>query len=136
MTGVHVRVDVAGEQYALPVEHVKEVVETGELAPVPGAPDSVLGLRNLAGDIVPALDLAAMLGIQRQASPARLVIVERDGRPAGLAVNKVLDVGHLAGESHEHESPYLAASVLVGDAMVGVLDLDALLEKLSAAGVR
>jgi purine-binding chemotaxis protein CheW len=135
MTGVHVRVDVGGEQYALPVEHVKEVVEIGELTPIPGASESVLGLRNLAGDIVPVFDLARLLGISQQA-PGRVVVVEHDGRPAGLAVQGVLDVGALAGELEEHESPYLAASTFVGDAIVGVLDLDLLLEQLVADGTR
>jgi purine-binding chemotaxis protein CheW len=132
MTGVHVRVDVGGEQYALPVQRVKEVVELGELTPVPGTSQTVLGLRNLAGEIVPAFDLARMLGVDAQQGPARLVVVEHEGRRAGLAVSRVLDVSTLAGELEEHESPRLAASTVVEDAMVGVLDLDVVLGEISA----
>ena len=53
MSGVHVRVRVAGEHYALPVEDVLEVAELRAITPVPGAPPAVLGVRNLRGQVLP-----------------------------------------------------------------------------------
>ncbi len=38
MGTVYVRVRVAGEQYAIPVEQVVEVVPYADVTPVPGAP--------------------------------------------------------------------------------------------------
>jgi purine-binding chemotaxis protein CheW len=136
MTDVHVRVGVGGEQYAMPVRHVNEVVEVGELTPVPGTPDSLLGLRNLGGEIVPALDLARILQIEHDGRPGRLVVVEHGGRRTAFAVDEVIDVGRLAGEMEEHESPYLLASTVIDDAMVGVLSLDVLLEHAPQEDVR
>ncbi len=71
------RVRVGGEQYALPVEHVHEVVDLGELTPVPGSADSVLGLLNLDGEIVPTFDLA------------RILQIERDGQSSASARHRV-----------------------------------------------
>jgi purine-binding chemotaxis protein CheW len=134
VSGVHVRVEVGGEQYALPVEHVREVVEAGELTPVPGTADNVIGLHNLAGEIVPALDLAAMVGATAGKGARRLIVVERAGRPLALAVDQVLDVGSLGEGMEEHESPYLLASTIQDEAMVGVLDLEALLADVPGEG--
>jgi purine-binding chemotaxis protein CheW len=131
MTGVHVRVGVGVEQYALPVEHVREVVEVGDVTPVPGTADGVIGLRNLGGEIVPALDLAQVLHVANDGSPRRLVVVEHRGRRTALAVNEVIDVGPIAGELETHESPHLRASAVVDGEMVGVLDLDVVLADAS-----
>ena len=56
---------VGVETYALPIEHVQEAAELGTLTPVPGAPNSVLGVYNLRGEILPVYDLSAVLGISR-----------------------------------------------------------------------
>jgi purine-binding chemotaxis protein CheW len=136
MAGVHVRVGVGGEQYALPVEHVREVVEVGDVTPVPGAADGVIGLRNLSGEIVSAVDLARVLHVANDGSPKRLVVVERRGRRTALAVNEVIDVGPIAGNLETHESPQLLASAVVDGEMVGVLDLDVVLADTGERGAR
>ena|SRR5438132_1502846 len=128
MTDVHVRVAVGQEHYALPVEHVEQVVELGELTPVPGAGEHVLGLRNLSGEIVPAVDLGTILHVAPERAAERLLIVEHGGRRTAVAVNEVLDVGHLTGKMDEHESPYLLATTLVDGTLVGVLAVEHLLQ--------
>lgn len=124
------RVAVAGEQYALPVEHVREVVELGELTPVPGTADSVLGLRNLSGEIIPALDLAKMLQIEHASQAEQLLVVEHGGRRTAFVVDEVIDVGRLDGALQEHESPHLLASTVIDGAIVGVLAVDVLLDSV------
>jgi purine-binding chemotaxis protein CheW len=126
---VHVRVAVGREQYALPVDHVQQVVELGELTPVPGAGEHVLGLRNLSGEIVPAVDLGRILHVAHDRAAERLLIVEHGGRRTAVAVNEVLDVGRLSGEMDEHESPYVLATTLVDGTLVGVLAVEPLLEE-------
>jgi chemotaxis signal transduction protein len=131
-----VRVRVGGEQYALPVEHVHEVVDLGELALVPGAAESVLGLRNLNGEIVPAFDLARILEIERdghrsEIGQRRLLVTEYGGQRAAFAVDEVIDVAPLAGTMQESESRYLLASTVLDGAMVGVLAVDALFDSIS-----
>jgi purine-binding chemotaxis protein CheW len=126
MSDVCVRVSVAAEHYALPVEHVLEVIEPGELTPVPGAPAQVIGIGNVRGQVVPMLSLATLLGLAEEDS-GRIVVTEHGARRAGLAVGSVLDVSELADPSHETDSPFLHGAVLLDGTLVGLLDVDAIL---------
>jgi purine-binding chemotaxis protein CheW len=127
MSGVCVRIRIAGEHYALPVEHVLEVAEPGDLAPVPGAPAQIVGVCNLRGQVVPVISLATLLGLPDEEEPGRIVVAELDARQAGLAVESVLDVGDLPGSSEPTESPYLSGAALIDGTLVGLLDVDAIL---------
>jgi hypothetical protein len=69
-----------------------------------------------------------VLGLAGAGRPTRLVVVERDGRRTALAVDEVIDVGVLAGDPDEHESPYLLASTVIDGTLVGVLAVDAVLD--------
>lgn len=132
MSGVHVRVLVARENYALPVEQVLEVAELGHLAAVPGAPSQVMGVHNLHGQVIPVIALATLLGLA-EGEPRRIVVVELGERRAGLAVDAVLDVGALPEASEQVESPYLLGAALLDGTLVGVLDVDAVLVPISSS---
>ena len=82
MSGVHVRLRVGRERYALPIENVLEVAELGALSAVPGAGGAVLGVRNLHGQVLPVFDLARVLAIAGDASAPRVVVAEHAGRAA------------------------------------------------------
>jgi chemotaxis signal transduction protein len=136
MSSVQVLVRVGGEQYALGVEHVHEVVDLGELSAVPGSADCVLGLLNLNGEIVPAFDLASILQIERDEDPRRLLITQCDSQRAAFAVDEVLDVGPLAGTMQESDCPHLLASMVLDGAMVGMLAVDGLFASITAEDQR
>jgi len=104
--GVHVRVRVAGEHYALPVEQVLEVADLGEIASVPGSPPEIVGVRNLRGQVIPVIGLATMLGLSGD-EPSRVVVAESGELRAGLVVDAVLDVGEMppASEQADRLSP-------------------------------
>jgi chemotaxis signal transduction protein len=120
---VHVRLSVAGESYALPVENVLEVAELGDLSPVPGSHGAVLGVRNLRGEVLPVFDLAAVFGIPRDSPPLRLLVAEHDGKRAGFAIDEVTDVGDLSPPAEETESAFLTGATLAEGVLVGVVDI-------------
>ena len=126
MSAIHVRVLVAGEHYALPVEQILEVAELGDLTPVPGSPPQIVGVHNLRGQVVPVIALATQLGLAAK-EQTRIVVVEIGERRAGLMVDAVLDVGELSPASEQVESPYLLGATLVDGILVGMLDLDVVL---------
>jgi purine-binding chemotaxis protein CheW len=134
MNQVHVRVVAGGEHYALPVTAVLEIAEIGKVTPVPGAPPGVLGVRNLRGQVVPVIDLATMLGLSADAENERIVVTEDDGRRAALAVTGTDDVGELGAPTEEVDSPYLSGAVLVEGALVGIVDVSALLAAVAPVG--
>ncbi|MBS1845594.1 MAG: chemotaxis protein CheW [Actinobacteria bacterium] len=130
MSDVHVHVRVAGEHYALPVERVLEVAELDTIAAVPGAPPEILGVRNLRGQVLPVVALAAVLGLPG-GDPTRVVVVESGELHAGLRVDEVLDVEELPPRSEAVESNLLSGACMVDGELVGVLDVDAVLSSIA-----
>jgi purine-binding chemotaxis protein CheW len=133
MSALQVRVRVAGEDYALPVEHVIEVAEYGVVAPVPGAGPTLLGVRNFEGDVVPVVDLARTFGLQQAAAPDRIVVIEESGRRAGLAVDSVEQVEQLPLATEEPESEHLSGAVLDHGALIGLVDVASVLDLAQGA---
>jgi chemotaxis signal transduction protein len=123
VSDLHVLVTVAGEHYALPVDAVSEVAEYGTVAPVPGAPATVLGVRNLHGNVLLVLDLATVFGIDREGLPQRVAVVEHESVKACLAVDSVVGVEVLPEAAEEVESRYLRGAALNGGALVGIVDV-------------
>ena len=134
MSDVHVRVRAGGEHYALPVEGVHEITRRDRITPVPGAPPAVLGVWNLRGDVVAAIDLAAMLGLAPGDCEGRIVVVEEGRLHAGLAVEEVLEVEALPTTLEPTDSPFLVGATLVDQLQVGVVDLGALLAAAREGG--
>jgi purine-binding chemotaxis protein CheW len=126
MSGVHVRVRVAAEHYALPVEQVLEVADLGAIAPVPGSPPEILGVRNLRGQVIPVIALATLLGLTGD-RPSRVVVAESGDLRAGIVVDEVLDVAELPPASEQVDSEYLLAAFLIDGELVGALDVEAVL---------
>ena len=127
---VHVRLRVASETYAMPVEFVLEVAELGDIAPVPRSRPEMLGVWNLRGQILPVVDLALLLGIPRSAPPRRLLVAEAGGRRAGFAIDDVSGVGELADPAEEAESELLVGATLAEGDLIGVIDVPRVFDSL------
>jgi purine-binding chemotaxis protein CheW len=130
-----VRVLVADEHYALPVADVLEVAELGEVTPVPGAGAAVLGVRNLRGQVLPVVDLATVFDLP-PAHPERIVIAERGGLRAGLAVDTVAGVEQLPEASEEVDSRHLTGAALADGALVGVIDVESVLDAVEGSNAQ
>src|SRR5215211_3190795 len=125
---MHVRVHLGRERYAVPIANVLEIADVGEVAPVPGAPAAVLGVRNLRGQVMPVIDLSRVLGVEASERAQRLLVAEEGGRQAGLAVDLVTDVESLPDADEDAASPCLSGAALVDGALVGVVDVAALFD--------
>ena len=137
----YVRLTVAAEAYAVPVEHVLEAAELGQVRAVPGARRELLGVRNLRGRILPVVDLAAVLGVRagarRVAPPRRLLVTEAREFQAGFAVDEVSGIGSL-GEPAEltpdTRPGLLLGATLSGGELIGVVDVPGVFDSLTGAG--
>jgi len=71
---------LAGEEYAVGILKVKEIIEYGTLTIVPQTPPSIRGVINLRGNVVPVVDLAVKFGMAPSPITPRtcIVIVEVD----------------------------------------------------------
>jgi purine-binding chemotaxis protein CheW len=83
---------VGGQSCGLHMEHVREVERVGRVTAVPGAPAFVKGLINLRGEILPLVDLAALLGEGRHAGTQGRLVVAQAGPeepPVALLVEEL-----------------------------------------------
>jgi purine-binding chemotaxis protein CheW len=92
---------LAGEEYAVGILRVKEIIAYGPLTTVPQAPPSVRGVINLRGSVVPVIDLAVKFGLPTSPQTNRtcivIVEVDLDGEPTVIgiltdAVNQVVEL--------------------------------------------
>ena len=81
---------LAGEEYAVGILAVKEIIPCGALTRVPQTPASIRGVINLRGNVVPVVDLAMKFGLGASAQTHRscIVIVEvtLDGEPTIMGI--------------------------------------------------
>jgi purine-binding chemotaxis protein CheW len=138
---------LAGEEYAIGILRVKEILEYDTLTKVPTTPSSIRGVINLRGSVVPVVDLAVKFGLPETPITKRtcIVIVEvaLDGHPTVMgvladAVSQVMDL-----TPADIEAPpvfgtavrvdYLQGLGKVGKRFVLLLDVD---QVLAAAELR
>ncbi|MEO0443774.1 MAG: chemotaxis protein CheW [Pseudomonadota bacterium] len=88
---------LAGETYGVNVMQVQEVLRYTEIAPVPGAPEYVLGIINLRGNVVTVIDTRNRFGLVSGeiTDNTRIVIIEAEGHVIGILVDSVAEVVYL-----------------------------------------
>lgn len=133
---------IAGQEYAADIRDVQEVIRPPVITPLPHPAPPLVGVFNLRGHIVTALDGHAALGFGEAASPsARTVIFHAQGRTVGLlvdAANQVLtvDEGDVrpAAEGQDSQS---SKGILIHDGHpIVLLDVHSLLGGKAASSPR
>jgi len=93
---------LAGDEYAVPVLKVTEIIECATLTKVPGTPSWIRGVLNLRGSVAPVIDLAVKFGLAPTTVTRRTCVVmvemEHDGERHVLgvmtdAVDQVVELG-------------------------------------------
>ena len=89
---------VSGEEYAIHVAHVTEIVRLQRVFAVPDVARHVRGVINLRGKVIPLLDVRARFGLEETVYTDRtvIVVVETDASPTGLVVDGVYDIAEIA----------------------------------------
>ena len=84
---------LASETYGLSIRAIREIVEYGEVTPIPMMPDFIAGAINLRGRAVPVIDLATRLGGVRSEVSRRtcIVVVELELGGEALTVGVIVD---------------------------------------------
>lgn len=132
---------LGGDEYALPIAHVQEVVRYSPPRPVASPVPWLRGLLSLRGTIIPVYDVAARLG--RDADPAsdgphhgdraKILIAHPSdtSAAAGLIVDDVEEVLTVATAPEAlpvDGSRLLDGALRIGERMILVLDAERLLE--------
>jgi purine-binding chemotaxis protein CheW len=99
---------IAGEEYAISLLKVKEIIEYDTVTPVPKTPEWVRGVINLRGSVVPVIDLAVKFRLPASVAGRLTCIVITEVECAGEATimgvmaDSVLQVIDLKPEDVEH----------------------------------
>ena len=96
---------IGDETFGVRIGSVREIVRVPEITAVPNAPDTIEGVINLRGKIIPVMDLRKRFGqadVQRD-KKNRILVVELDSKLVGLIVNSASEV--LKIPPSEIESP-------------------------------
>lgn len=123
---------------------VQEVLQMVDLAAVPDAPGYVAGALNLRGSVLPVIDLAALLGTERQpyTLDTPIVVIRENDRRLGLIVDEVHDVLGFSTEDVDPPSDlFPVRGVLAGvarthDGLMMLFDLARVVELAAGAEVR
>ena len=126
---------VEGQRCALSLPVVQRVLLMIAVSPLPEAPEVVLGVINLRGDVLPVVDVRRRLGFPpRPYGPAaRLVVARTSRRALALAVDEahgVAEVDAATITSADDLVPgtrYVAGIVALPDGLLFIHDLDTLL---------
>ena len=85
------------ETYGINVMQIQEVLRYTEIAPVPGAPDYVIGIINLRGNVVTVIDTRKRFGLcdTEVSDHTRIVVLEIEGQVVGVLVDSVAEVVYI-----------------------------------------
>lgn len=105
------------QYFGLPIEYVREIQQIVELMPLPDAPPFLVGLLDVRGLVVPAIDLRVLVGLERREYRLEtpMVFCTVGGRVVSLIVDAVEDVVEVASAAIQAPSGlYSLAEKMLG----------------------
>lgn len=102
-------VRVGETHFGIPIDHVLEILGKPAMQPVPLAPSFVGGLVHYRGEVLTAVSLRRLLGMEPASAPEDVLVFESADGPFGLFVDAVGEVMHVSPALHEPNPPTLEA---------------------------
>jgi purine-binding chemotaxis protein CheW len=131
----------AGEEYAITIAKVSEIIEYETVTTVPNTPIWIYGVTNLRGRVVPVVDLAAKFALPSSAISKRSCIIvtevvfQGENLTMGVLADSVSQVIELSADQIEAPPPFgtqVKTEYLLGMGTLGrkfclILDIDKVL---------
>jgi purine-binding chemotaxis protein CheW len=88
---------LGAERYAIETRHVREIVRLADFTPVPGAPDFLVGVMSLRGEILAVIDLRRFLGVPAVGLTdlSRVVVLGPEPAAFGVLADEAREVSTL-----------------------------------------
>lgn len=120
------------ELYGVVVKKVREILRINNISPVPGAPEHIIGITNIRGNVVSVIDGRRRINLSAQeyTDLSRMVVMESDDDIVAVVVDKVVDIIDLP-ESLIDSSPkfnrgggsrYISGVIAHSDELIIILD--------------
>jgi purine-binding chemotaxis protein CheW len=130
---------IGNETFGVRIGSVREIVRVPEITSVPSAPETVEGVINLRGKIIPVMDLRKRFGqVDIQADKKnRILVVELENKLVGLIVNAASEVLKISPSDieapgsvfAEGESSYVTGVGKLKGRLIILLDVSKLLHQ-------
>jgi len=114
---------VGEEEFAFRISSIKEIIRVPSMTKVPNAPQYIVGLCSLRGDLLPVIDSRKLFGMDDKEfnESSRIIVAEIGRKKAGLLADKVTEVISIEQEAIK-EPP--ASIRRVDGALDGILILN------------
>jgi len=130
---------IGNETFGVHIASVREIVRVPEITAVPSAPETVEGVINLRGKIIPVMDLRKRFGhVDIQPDKRnRILVVELNNKLVGLIVNAASEVLKIPPSDieapgsvfAEGESSYVTGVGKLKGRLIILLDVSKLLQQ-------
>lgn len=117
-------VRLGDQEFGLEIGQVREIIRLSAVTPMPNVPETVLGMINVRGKIIPVVDMHRYLGLAPTTAglAARIVVIDIGGTSIGLQVDAATDVIRVARASLEAAGEIIPSGSLTN--VIGVFNLD------------
>ena len=130
------------EDYAIPIEQVREIRAVESITNIPKAKSYVKGIMNLRGLIIPVIDVKEKLGlasdVQTSSTKQRILVIEVNSTQTGLLVDEVDQVMRIQTKDLEQAPQtvleshnYIKGIAKINQKLVILLDVVKLLQDSS-----
>lgn len=121
------RFRLAYREYAIDMQHIREVILTGEITPVPGTPAFISGICVVRGEIISLVDLRVLLAIPETGLTDlnRVIVLTNQALTFGILADHITGIGMIeldriaASEPETEGSRYVKG---IADGPLVVLD--------------
>lgn len=98
--------ELGGENYALPLSAIREILKPPPATGVPRAPRDVIGIISVRGRITTVIDLRRRLNLAeaQESRASRILLVDREDEIIGVLVDRVHQVYRLEPEEVEYST--------------------------------
>lgn len=117
---------LGGEEYALSIDQIKEVVLTPRIAKMPQTPSYIKGVANIRGNIIAILDLEEKFGIEQSRDAALqnfhyTLVIESELYKAGFLVREVPNTLSILSSDIETSSSFIQSYSIDENCLQGVV---------------
>jgi len=127
-----------GQEYAFPIEQIREIVIPSQLTSLPQVPDYIQGVCNLRGVIIPIVNLRRLFAMPASAidTDSRTIVVNVGTRTMGCLVDSVTQVHRFTSDTiqpapeivQSGRTAYITGFAKVDGAPLILLNIEELLE--------
>lgn len=126
--------NLENETYGIEVSQVREILRINQNFPVPGAPDYVLGITNIRGNVITVIDARMRFNLPavEYTDNARMIVIEANDETAAVVVDSVSDVIDVPESSIDEtlkvnmsgDSRYISGVVTHADGLIIILNVE------------